>query len=323
MSRCAVMGWIVPGLVGVLAADSAHAADSQPTDPRLRDVLYDPRAVVTVPVKRGVVTLVVLDADESITDVAAGLGGDCTKPDAAWCVAAQPGGRHLFVKAKSGASAPNNLAVITDRRMHAFRFVVLADSDPKAPVYRLVVNAPALPPPPPSPLPPPPSPLLPSRVTLRDAMPLIVLPPAVPLPSPKEVVAERLQAKAQVRNTLYAIAEGAGSQDIVPSLVFDDGRFTYFRFPGNREVPAVFHVLGDGSETLVNARMEHDLLVVDRVSRRLMLRSGLAVVGVWNEAFDLDGLPPTDGTTVPGVERTLKADASQPRRLATTAGAAP
>jgi type IV secretion system protein VirB9 len=316
MNNWGVIGWMV---LGAVAAASAHAADSQPADPRLREVLYDPRAVVTVPVKRGVVTLVVLDADESITDVAAGLGGDCTKPDAAWCVAAQPGGRHLFVKAKSGASAPNNLAVITDRRMHAFRFVVLADSDPKAPVYRLVVNAPALPPP----LPPPPSPLLPSRVTLRDAMPPMVLPAAVPLPSPKEVVTERLQAKAQVRNTQYAIAEGAGSQDIVPSLVFDDGRFTYFRFPGNREVPAVFHVLGDGSETLVNARMEDDLLVVDRVSRRLMLRSGLAVVGVWNEAFDLDGLPPTDGTTVPGVERTLKADASQPRRLATTAGAAP
>jgi type IV secretion system protein VirB9 len=81
-------------------------------------------------------------------------------------------------------------------------------------------------------------------------------------------------------------------------------------------VPAVFHVLGDGSETLVNARMEEDLLVVDRVSRRLMLRSGSAVVGVWNEAFDLDGVPPDGGTTVPGVQRVLKAEArdSQPGR---------
>ena len=104
--------------------------------------------------------------------------------------------------------------------------------------------------------------------------------------------------RRELVNSNYSIAEGAGSQDIVPTLVFDDGRFTYFRFPNNREVPAVFHVLGDGSETLVNARMEDDLLVVDRVSRRLMLRAGSAVVGVWNEAFDLDGLPPTDGTTV-------------------------
>ena len=119
-------------------------------------------------------------------------------------------------------------------------------------------------------------------------------------------------------NTNYSIAEGAGSADIVPALVFDDGRFTYFRFPGNREVPAVFHVLGDGSETLVNARMEDDLLVVDRVSRRLMLRAGSAVVGVWNEAFDLDGVPPGDGTTVPGVQRIVKADPVPARPPAST-----
>lgn len=276
---------------------SGATAAAEPADPRLREVVYDPRAVVTVPVKRGVVTLVVLDADESITEVAAGLGGDCAKAESAWCVAAQPGGRNFFVKAKSSASAANNLAVVTDRRTHAFRFVVLADGDPKPPVYRLLVKAPAR--------------VAPAtRLALRDMAPLVAL-PVVPSPSPpQQVVAERLQAKPQVMSTQYSVAEGAGSQDIVPTLVFDDGRFTYLRFPGNREIPAVFHVLGDGSETLVNARMEDDLLVVDRVSRRLMLRAGSAVVGLWNEAFDLDGKPPGDGTTVPGVQRVLRADSS-------------
>lgn len=272
-------------------------AAAEAVDPRLREVVYDPRAVVTVPVKRGVVTHVVLDADEAITEVAAGLGGDCMKADAAWCIAAQPGGRNLFVKAKSSASAANTLAVVTDRRTHSLRFVVLADGDPKPPVYRLVVKAPA-------PVAPP------ARLALRDAAPLVALPVVPSPPSPHQVVAERLQAKPQVMNTQYSIAEGTGSQDIVPTLVYDDGRFTYLRFPGNREVPAVFHVLGDGSETLVNARMEDDLLVVDRVSRRLMLRAGSAVVGLWNEAFDLDGRPPGDGTTVPGVQRVLKVDVS-------------
>lgn len=283
-------------LAGAVLCGIATAAP-EPADPRLREVVYDPRAVVTVPVKRGIVTLVVLDADEAITEVAAGLGGDCTKVDAAWCIAAQPGGRNLFVKAKSSASAANTLAVVTDRRTHSFRFVVLADGDPKPPVYRLVVKAPARVAPP-------------ARLALRDAAPLMALPVVPPPPPPHQVVAERLQAKPQVMNTQYSIAEGAGSQDIVPTLVYDDGRFTYLRFPGNREVPAVFHVLGDGSETLVNARMEDDLLVVDRVSRRLMLRAGSAVVGLWNEAFDLDGRPPGDGTTVPGVQRVLKADVS-------------
>lgn len=293
---------LVAGCVLPWAASSA----GQPADPRLREVIYDAKSVVTVPVKRGVVTLVVLDTDESITEVAAGLGGDCSKAEATWCIAAQPGGRNLFVKPKSTASAPNNLAVVTDRRTHSLRFVVLADGDPKPPVYRLVIRG-------------GPARLAPPRVALRDEallQALSSLPQAPPPPNPLQVIAERLQAKPQVLNTSYSIAEGSASEDIVPALVFDDGRFTYLRFPGNREVPAVFHVLGDGSETLLNARMEDDLLVVDRVSRRLMLRAGSAVVGVWNEAFDLVGIPPAGGTTVPGVQRTLKADSASPRQAA-------
>lgn len=261
-------------------------------DARLREVAYDPHGVVTVPVKRGVVTLVVLGADEAIAEVGAGLGSDCTKPEAAWCVAAQPGGRTLFVKPKSSASAANNLAVVTDRRVHNLRFVVLADGDATQPVYRLVIT------------PPPPV----ARVVRQPAATLPLLPLAPLPPSTGQVVAERLQAKPAVMNAQYSMAEGRGSDDIAPDLVFDDGRFTYLRFPGNREVPAVFHVLGDGTEALANTRMEDDLLVVDRVSRRLMLRAGSAVIGLWNDAFDIDGVPPAMGTTVPGVQRVLKAD---------------
>src|SRR5439155_8797250 len=118
----------------------------------------------------------------------------------------------------------------------------------------------------------------------------------------------------ELLNSNYSIAEGKDSADIVPSLIFDDGRFTYLRFANNREIPAAFHVLGDDSETLVNSRMEDDLLVVDRVSRRLMLRAGSAVVGVWNESFDLEGLPAVGATTVPGVRRVLRADGTRQLR---------
>ena len=291
--------WLVLCASGVPAL--AQPSNLRP-DPRLKEVWYDPQAVVTVPVKRGVVTHVVLDAGEAITDVGSGLGADCSKPDASWCIAAQPGGRNIFVKPKSTAGAPNNLAVVTDKRTHSFRFVVLADGDARQPVYRLAVRAPvmraAIP--------------LAARpfelIAPAVLTPIAALPPEVAPPSPAELIAERLAAAPELANSNYSIAEGKDSQDIVPTLVFDDGRFTYIRFPNNREVPAVFHVLGDGSETVVNARMEGDLLVVDRVSRRLMLRAGSAVVGVWNEAFDLDGVPPSGGTTVAGVRRVLKAD---------------
>src|SRR6201999_3989114 len=105
----------------------------------------------------------------------------------------------------------------------------------------------------------------------------LLAPPAIAqtsAPAAAEIVAARLKAAPAVLNSDYSLAEGSASDEIVPTLVFDDGRFTYLRFPGNREIPAVFHVLGDGSETLVNTRMEDDLLVVDRVARHLMLRAG-------------------------------------------------
>lgn len=278
-STLAAIGMAVGGLLY-----ASHHARGE--DARLREIQFDAGAVVTVPVKRGVVTHVVLPGDESITEMGSGMGADCAKPEAVWCIAAQPGGRNIFVKPKSLAAAPNNLAVVTDRRTHSFRFVVLPEGDKRQPVYRLIVRAPA-----------------PRAVA---SLPPLSMPRPPKGPSTEEIVASRLQSAPQVINTEYSIAEGTGSEDILPSLVFDDGRFTYLRFAGNREVPAVFHVLGDGSEALVNTHMEGDLLVVDRVSRRLTLRAGEAVVSLWNESFDLEGRPPEGNTTAPGVERALR-----------------
>lgn len=281
-------------LVCLIASAAAVAA---PADPRLREVSYDMNGVVTVHVKRGVVSLIVFGADESITEVASGLGADCMKPDAAWCVATQPGSRTLFVKPKSTADADNNLAVVTDKRMHSLRLVVLADGDPSPPVYRLIIKPPLE------------RPVAHAADAHPVQLPNLPIMPAIPrAPSAEQVVAERLRAKPQVLNAEYSLAEGRGSQAIVPSLVFDDGRFTYLRFPGNRDVPVVFQVLGDGSEAIVNTRMEDDTLVIDRVSQGLMLRAGSAVVGIWNESFDPEGVAPAGGTTVPGVRRTLRSD---------------
>jgi type IV secretion system protein VirB9 len=207
------------------------------------------------------------------------------------------------VKPKTTAHEPNNLAVVTDQRVHAFRFVVLADGDARLPVYRLTVR-----------IPPAPSPAANAAATPHAALvaPSTLASLAATLPAAnQQLVNGRLIAAPQVVNQAYSIAEGPNGKDIVPTLVFDDGRFTYFRFPNNREVPAVFQVMGDGSEAMLNARMDGDLLVVDRVARRLMLRAGSAAVGVWNDAFDIDGIPPTGATTVAGVKRLRKAEAAQ------------
>ena len=306
----ALVSMLVTAPSGVQAAETVLGGD-----PRIREIRYDPNAVVTVPVKRGVVTHLLLATDESITDVATGLGADCTKTEASWCIAAQPGGHQVFIKPKSTAAEPNTVAIATDRRVHTLRLVLLADGDRREPVYRLQI------------LPPRPAGTLAQRPTpAASLLPPQLLPELTPLaeleaghssntssgagsssdPMDAARLQERLDMAPQVRNARYSLSEGKASQEIVPTAVWDDGRFTFFRFPNNREVPAVFHVLPDGSETVVNARMEGDLLAIDRVSRHLVLRAGSAVVGIWNDAFDLDGVPAQDGTTVSGVRRTLR-----------------
>ena len=115
-----------------------------------------------------------------------------------------------------------------------------------------------------------------------------------------------MRLEPKVRNKSYSVAVGKDSEDIVPVMVFDDGTQTYFSFPNNRPIPTVFQTSPDQSEEMVNVRMQGDLLVADRVARRFVLRLGGSVIAIINEAFDLDGVPPVDGTTVPGVARVLR-----------------
>jgi len=66
MSGHTVRGLVLLCSVSASTVHAAGATSADGADPRLREVIYDPAAVVTVPVKRGVVTLVVLDAGEVI-----------------------------------------------------------------------------------------------------------------------------------------------------------------------------------------------------------------------------------------------------------------
>jgi P-type conjugative transfer protein VirB9 len=119
----------------------------------------------------------------------------------------------------------------------------------------------------------------------------------------------KLEAKPQPRNWNYSMQVGDDSDDIAPTAAYDDGRFTYLRFPNNRDFPAAFVVSPDKSESLVNSHVAPDdpgLLVLHRVSHQVVLRLGRSVVAVYNDSYDADGVPAKSGMTVPGVKRILK-----------------
>ncbi len=287
-------------MAAATSATASAVSASSKTDPRIKKIEYSPDAVVTVYTKRGQGTHLVLAPDEEIIgSPATGQGSNCSVPTDTWCVAVAETGRDIILKPREGAET-NNLLLVTTKRRYAFELVPVADGRA---AMRVVVTLPT----PPAPPQPP--------VTVRAVQPDPVVVPVVPPPmSAEQLVANRMRATPLVRNGEYSVAEGKDSSELVPRLVFDDGRFTYFRFAGNLPLPAVFATASDGSEETVNTVMTEDgLLRADRVTRRFLLRAGNAVVAVINEAFDPDGAPAIAGTAVPGVARVLIAQPKHQR----------
>lgn len=76
-----------------------------------------------------------------------------------------------------------------------------------------------------------------------------------------------------------------GPDSFAPTKIFDDGRFTYFKFaPTQAQSPAILMVKADGQELPLTARTANGYLVVPVVSKRFSLRQGQDVICIYNEA---------------------------------------
>lgn len=115
------------------------------------------------------------------------------------------------------------------------------------------------------------------------------------------------EPKASYRNESYTMQVVSEVTDVRPREAFDNGRFTYFKFPNNIEVPAIYRsVPGSQEEWLVNSHREGDYVVMHAVAPLWTFRLGGTVLGIFNDSYEADGVPPANGSTVPGVERVQK-----------------
>ena len=119
-----------------------------------------------------------------------------------------------------------------------------------------------------------------------------------PAPQAADVAAS---APPQDVNHAYTYEGAAGN---VPLRVFDDGKATYFRFREGEDVPAVFAIEADGGEAVVNTFMRQGYLVVDRLARAFVLRSGDQVTRLTNDGFTVE--PPGPDSPKPAVKRSAK-----------------
>lgn len=262
--------WLVALLVASLPA-RAYDLPGWSHDSRVRQIAYATDAVVRIQAQRGFATHIALDPLEQIQLVAPGDRDG-------WQVVANKGDHDVYLKPQLDAHN-SNLEIRTDKRSYSFDLVVL-------PLKTKFDNGDEM-----------------YRVTF-------VYPDEVAVQTHAEVdatlVAQRLAKPSEVRNTRYSMQVMPHSDDIAPTAAWDDGRFTWICIPSNRRIPAVFRVADDGTESVVDKHMEGDTIVIHELAKRFVLRLGDEVVGIWNDAYDMDGVPPRDGTTVSGVKRVLR-----------------
>jgi type IV secretion system protein VirB9 len=146
----------------------------------------------------------------------------------------------LFLKPLARSST--NLTVLTDARTYSFALEVAPESS-NAPI--LYIARMVYPPPP-------------AAVSLPEAAPASA---AAPL----------------VANDNYAIS---GSPLNRPTRVFDDGHMTYFQWPADAALPAIFAISADGTESLVNYAVRGPYVVVDQLAPAFALRDGKNMVKV-------------------------------------------
>jgi type IV secretion system protein VirB9 len=118
-------------------------------------------------------------------------------------------------------------------------------------------------------------------------------------------VEEGLGRKGGEANVAYSMS---GDLDIAPVNAWDDREFTYFKFPGNRDIPAIYMVDVEGTESIVNRHSTgaaSETVVVHKVAARWVLRLGSRALAVWNDAYDAQRRRNVTRTASPQVDRVL------------------
>jgi type IV secretion system protein VirB9 len=105
------------------------------------------------------------------------------------------------------------------------------------------------------------------------------------------------------RNMNYTVQ---GDSALQPTEISDNGEFTVLRYPGHADIPSIFAVDVDGTETIVPYDVREDFVVIHAVYRQLRLRRGATVLCIYNEASLRNDRGDRTGTVSNVVERKVK-----------------
>ena len=256
-----------------LLTTAAGSAEEIPVgtkqDGRVKDVNYSDSDVVKVVGRYGYNTLIEFGQGEIVTDLALG-------DTLAWEVAPSSNRNLLFLKPRED-NAATNLTVVTDRRIYHFMLQALQHTNKPSSSAAFGVRFHY--------------PMEAAAATARAAQ--------------EQRARAALQQEERPANWNYW---ACGAKQLRPIEVYDDGRFTYMRFPGAQEIPAIFLINSDGTESLTNGQMRGNRYVVFATAAKFILRKGNAAACIENRSFNWYGINTSNGSTSPSVQRVLKTD---------------
>ena len=97
-----------------------------------------------------------------------------------------------------------------------------------------------------------------------------------------------------------------GNRAVKPSAAFDDGVQTRLTFAARSELPALFVMNDDGSESLLNFSIDQGDVLIHRVAPKFIVRRGKLTGCIVNQGFVGTGDRLKSGTLAPDVTRERK-----------------
>ena len=111
-------------------------------------------------------------------------------------------------------------------------------------------------------------------------------------------------SRSRPRNLNYWFC---GSDGVRPITAFDDGVHTHLAFASRADLPVVFLLNDDDTESLVNFSVEEGVIVIHRTARRFIVRRGGLTGCIVNRGYGGGGERLDSGTLTPHVVRERKA----------------
>ena len=241
----------------VILASSATMAEKVPTpgqvDSRIKTVIYDQRNVVRINGHYGYSTHVVFGSSETIEDIVAGdsLG---------WQIIPGVSPNHLTFKPTEELNH-TNVTIVTNK--HTYNFELDAHDNHSRKAKDLTFD-------------------------LYFRYPQEELAQTRNLLKQKERLESSVIIKGEnfdVNNINWQYTRN-GSEELAPIRVFDDGKFTFFQFDETKQVPAIFIVKEDKSESLANYHKDGNYYVVERIAGQFALRDTGVVTCIYNDNWE-------------------------------------